>query len=98
MRWQTTPSKAISANEQFFALEINSRFCVGVPRGCRVRVLRGLPRALLFCANGSGVHGTTYETAFARGTKAHARADAANLSCDRSRCFSVENETRTNHA
>ncbi len=71
MRWQITPSKAVSANEQFFALEIDSRFCLGVPRGRRLRIFRRFSRALLFRANGSGLHGATYEAAFARPGTAH---------------------------
>src|SRR5438874_8723615 len=98
MRWKTAPSKTISTIEQVFALEINSRFCVGVPRRRRLRIFRSLPRALFFCANGFGVHGATYEAAFARGIEAHAGADAANFTYYRSRRFSVENETGTNHA
>src|SRR5439155_16645922 len=97
MRWYTTPSKAISANEQVFALEINPRFCVGVSRRCCLWIFRHRPRALFFHANGFGVHGATHEAAFARGIEAHATADAANFTYYRSRRFSVENETRTNH-
>src|SRR5438105_8689583 len=98
MRWRTQLSKAISANEQVFALETNSGVCAGVPRRRRLRIFWRLSRALLFRADGSGHHGATHEAAFARGIEAHARADAANLTYYRSRRFSVENETRTNHA
>src|SRR5437763_15083567 len=97
MRWQTTPSKAVSANEQFFALEINSRFRVGVSRRRRLRIFRGPPCAPFFRANGFGGDGATSETAFARGIKAHAGADAENLAYYRPRRFRVDNETRTNH-
>ena len=48
MRWRTTPSKAVSANEQFFAMEIDSRFRVGVSRRRRLRIFRGHPCAPAF--------------------------------------------------
>src|SRR5436190_1985352 len=81
-----------------FALEIDSCFCVGV--SCRrcLWIFRHRPHALFFRANGFGVHGATHEAAFARGIEAHATADAANFTYYRSRRFSAENETRTNHA
>src|SRR5207302_3509919 len=78
-RWQTQPSKAISANEQIFALETDSRLCAGIPRGRRLRIFWRASRALFFRANGSGGHGATHEAAFASGIEAHTRTDAANL-------------------
>src|SRR5205823_1087733 len=83
-RWQTQPSKAISANEQIFALEISSRLCAGISRRCRLRIFWRASRALLFHANGPGGHGATHEAAFAGGIEADARADAANLTDYRS--------------